>query len=170
MENLKGVLIGLFLLMFIAVPTESADNSTLRKRVPLVPDEWPTQVLYDTTIACYQGTVRWIMMANPTLIGQVPPPQIQRVMLEHCFCVLDVIRLQYSFPECVISLQDNPGVMFMSKSYQCINDYGKLPGIAVVTDNETKTDNSTSESLEGSKESPDQKQPDSSKSELIFQG
>ena len=31
-------------------------------------DEWTTQLLYDTTNACYTGTVRWIVMANPSLL------------------------------------------------------------------------------------------------------
>ena len=29
---------------------------------------WPTQIVYDTVNACYQGTYKWIVMANPTLI------------------------------------------------------------------------------------------------------
>ena len=32
--------------------------------------EWTTQLVYDTTNACYQGTVRWIVLLNPTLLGQ----------------------------------------------------------------------------------------------------
>ena len=60
---------------------------------------WPTQVLYDSVQACYQGTYRWIVLSNPALIGIIPPPQQQRAMIEHCFCVLDRVRKQYKFVE-----------------------------------------------------------------------
>ena len=59
-------------------------------------EEWTTQLLYDTTNACYAGTLRWIIMANPLLVGQPPPPIVQRQMIQHCFCVMDKIRDEYN--------------------------------------------------------------------------
>ena len=170
-----GMLIFLGVMVLVATPTEGSDNNTVihRGQPILVPSEWPTQVIYDTTNACYQGTVRWLMLYNPQLQGIVPPIQIQRAMVEHCFCVLDVIRLEMTFPEYVNILnQGDPGAIFMSRSFKCIREYGTLPGIAFVPDNSTTSDNSTiiEDLKEESQESPDQEETDSSKDSLIFQG
>ena len=146
---------------------------------------WPTQLLFDSTNACYQGTYKWIVMSNPILLGSVPPPQTQRAMIEHCFCVLDTIRLQYSYVEYMqmVMDQDKMGNLYYETALKCVTDHGTLQGIivlepkdnATVTDNETIIDNSTlkkEEPKEDSTESsPDQSEKESiSDSETIFQG
>ena len=146
---------------------------------------WPTQLLFDSTNACYQGTYKWIVMSNPILLGSVPPPQTQRAMIEHCFCVLDTIRLQYSYVEYMqmVMNQDKMGNLYYQTALKCVTDHGTLQGIivlepkdnATVTDNETIIDNSTlkkEEPKEDSKESsPDQSEKESiGDSETIFQG
>ena len=146
---------------------------------------WPTQLLFDSTNACYQGTYKWIVMSNPILLGSVPPPQTQRAMIEHCFCVLDTIRLQYSYVEYMqmVMDQDKMGNLYYETALKCVTDHGTLQGIivlepkdnATVTDNETIIDNSTlkkEEPKEDSKESsPDQSEKESiGDSETIFQG
>ena len=73
--------------------------------------EWTTQVLYDTTNACYAGTLRWIIMANPSLIGQPPPPLVQRQMIQHCFCVMDKIRNEFDMEQYVNLIKS--GLVFM---------------------------------------------------------
>jgi len=187
MENLKenqwnkivtvffGMLFFLGVMVLVATPTEGSDNNTVIQRGQsiLIPSEWPTQVIYDTINACYQGTVRWLILYNPQLQGTPPPIQIQRAMVEHCFCILDVIRLEMSFPEYIDILnQGDPDVLFMSRSFKCIREYGTLPGIVFIPDNSTTSDNSTTiEDLkEESQESPDQEETDFSKDSLIFQG
>ena len=146
---------------------------------------WPTQLLFDSTNACYQGTYKWIVMSNPILLGSVPPPQTQRAMIEHCFCVLDTIRLQYSYVEYMqmVMDQDKMGNLYYETALKCVTDHGTLQGIivlepkdnATVTENETIIDNSTlkkEEPKEDSKESsPDQSEKESiGDSETIFQG
>ena len=146
---------------------------------------WPTQLLFDSTNACYQGTYKWIVMSNPILLGSVPPPQTQRAMIEHCFCVLDTIRLQYSYVEYMqmVMNQDKMGNLYYETALKCVTDHGTLQGIivlepkdnATVTDNETIIDNSTlkkEEPKEDSTESsPDQSEKESiGDSETIFQG
>ena len=146
---------------------------------------WPTQLLFDSTNACYQGTYKWIVMSNPILLGSVPPPQTQRAMIEHCFCVLDTIRLQYSYVEYMqmVMNQEKMGDLYYQTALKCVMDHGTLQGIivlepkdnATVTDNETIIDNSTlkkEEPKEDSTESsPDQSEKESiGDSETIFQG
>ena len=146
---------------------------------------WPTQLLFDSTNACYQGTYKWIVMSNPILLGAVPPPQTQRAMIEHCFCVLDTIRLQYSYVEYMqmVMDQDKMGNLYYETALKCVTDHGTLQGIivlepkdnATVTENETIIDNSTlkkEEPKEDSTESsPDQSEKESiGDSETIFQG
>ena len=146
---------------------------------------WPTQLLFDSTNACYQGTYRWIVMSNPVLLGSVPPPQTQRAMIEHCFCVLDTIRLQYSYVEYMqmVMNQDKMGNLYYETALKCVTDHGTLQGIivlepkdnATVTENETIIDNSTLKKEEPKKDSsessPDQPEKEPiSDSETIFQG
>ena len=109
-------------------------------------DEWTTQLLYDTTNACYTGTVRWIVMANPSLIGQPPPPLVQRQIIQHCFCVLDKIRNEYTHGEYVefITSGLSVGQLFMDKAYECMAEFDTMNGIFITKDqldNYTKTDN-----------------------------
>jgi len=146
---------------------------------------WPTQLLFDSTNGCYQGTYRWIVMSNPVLLGSVPPPQTQRAMIEHCFCVLDTIRLQYSYVEYMqmVMNQEKMGDLYYQTALKCVMDHGTLQGIivlepkdnATVTDNETIIDNSTLKKEEPKKDSlessPDQPEKEPiSDSETIFQG
>ena len=146
---------------------------------------WPTQLLFDSTNACYQGTYRWIVMSNPVLLGSVPPPQTQRAMIEHCFCVLDTIRLQYSYVEYMqmVMDQDKMENLYYETALKCVTDHGTLQGIivlepkdnATVTEKETIIDNSTLKKEEPKKDSlessPDQSEKDPiSDSETIFQG
>ena len=78
----------IFLIVFFVKGLRAEDNQT--KKIEL--KEWTTQLLYDTTNACYSGTIRWIVLSNPALIGQVPDLSSQRQMMIHCFCVMDRIR------------------------------------------------------------------------------
>ena len=55
-------------------------------------DEWSSQLVYDTLGACYQGTIKWVILSNPSLLGQAPGPMAMRQMMEHCFCVMDKVR------------------------------------------------------------------------------
>ena len=146
---------------------------------------WPTQLLFDSTNACYQGTYKWIVMSNPTLLGTIPPPQTQRAMIEHCFCVLDRIRIQYSYVEYVqlVVNQSEMGNLYYTTALKCVTEHKTLQGIivleqkdnATVTDNETIIDNSTLKKEEPKKDSlessPDQPEKEPiSDSETIFQG
>ena len=146
---------------------------------------WPSQLLYDSVNACYQGTYKWIVLANPILLGTIPPPPTQRAMVEHCFCVLDTIRSKFPFVEYMKLIPDQNvmGNLYYTTALKCVSDHGTLQGIiklepndnATVTDNETIIDNSTlkkEEPKEDSKESsPDQSEKESiGDSETIFQG
>ena len=46
-------------------------------------DEWRSQLIFDTVQACYQGTIRWVLLSNPALLNQIPSPLAQRQMMEH---------------------------------------------------------------------------------------
>ena len=63
-------------------------------------DKWSSQLVYDTIGACYQGTIRWVILTNPSLLGQLPGAMAQRQMVEHCFCVMDKIRKEGWKEEC----------------------------------------------------------------------
>ena len=157
------------------------DNSSEKiLKKALNDNEWTSQIIYDTVNACYQGTVKWIIMANPQLMGTVPPPMVQRKMLIHCFCVLDKIRIEYPLSKYAERVFDGEwtGNLFMAKAVECMNNESTLGGILELpTDNETKTDNKTiivpEPKQEYSKESlPDQTQEEESDTGLksIFQG
>ena len=141
---------------------------------------WSSQLIYDTANGCFQGTLRWIVMANPALIGRTPPPPVQRAILEHCFCVLDKLRNQYNIVE-YFQLSSQPAVMgqlFHSTALMCVQNNGTLQGIITInesTDNETTIDNSTviPEKQEDSEESlPDQSKEESPNEDTkpTFQG
>ena len=115
-------------------------RSTVFLKVPN--DEWPTQVIFDTTNICYQGTVRWIAMGNPNLLSQVPPYPIARAMTIHCFCVLDKLRTEYRYTPYVdmLSTDDpaNPQKLpnkFMEKSVECIREHDTLSGLIILDPN-----------------------------------
>ena len=136
---------------------------------------WPTQVLYDSVQACYQGTYRWIVLSNPALIGIIPPPQTQRAMIKHCFCVLDRVRKQYSFVEYMKQApnQEAIGNLYYETALKCVTENGTLQGILYLqrnSDNETiikpEKPKDSSESLpDQSKEKESNGLPDT-----VFQG
>ena len=113
-------------------------------------DKWSSQLVYDTLGACYQGTIKWIIMTNPSLLGQTPGPGAQRQMIEHCFCVMDKVRKNQPLEEYAKKIFDQVyiGDLFMRKAIECIGEYKTLPSFfnmkLPTSDNETKSDNSTS--------------------------
>ena len=145
-------------------------------------DEWPSQILYDTIGACYQGTVKWVVMSNPGLIGQIPSPMAQRQMVEHCFCVMDKIRKEIEYKEYIKNVTDMnwTGNLFMSKAAECVVEYQTLPSFFMkIPDNKTKTnDNETIIEIPKDKPKDSQDEPpgqkpiesDNGLPETIFQG
>ena len=111
-----------------------------------VPDDgWPSQVIYDTTNVCYNGTLRWVAMGNPHLLNQPPPYQIGRMMVVHCFCVIDKVRTEYKYKAYVDFInEDNKNAptlipkLFMGKSLECIKEYGTLAGLVILDDEALK--------------------------------
>ena len=143
---------------------------------------WPTQIVYDSVNACHQGTYRWIVMNNPSLIGTIPPPHTQRMMIEHCFCVLDRVRKDYKFTD---YLQITPneqmvGNLYYQTALKCVTENGTLQGIIYLKakDNGTNSDNTTIVPDKPEKDTPKEEslpdQPKKEKSnglpETIFQG
>ena len=175
-------IVAVFLLCMILVGTFTArgeDNNTLEINTTEI--GWPTQILYDSVNACYQGTYRWIVLSNPALIGIIPPPQTQRAMIQHCFCVLDRIRKDYSFVE-YIKIAPNEqmiGNLYYETALKCVTENGTLQGIITIepnSDNETKKENKTIIKPEEPQDSKEESLPDQPKEEsnglpeTIFQG
>jgi hypothetical protein len=140
---------------------------------------WPSSLIYDITNGCVQGTLQWIVKSNPALIGRIPPLPAQRLMLEHCFCLLDRIRNQYNLEEYfkMITQPKVFGEVRTQTAIRCIKHDGTLRGMVTLnetTDNGTAIDNSTviPEKQEDSENSsPDQPREESSnESGSIFQG
>jgi len=157
-----------FMIVGVGEVLKAEDNKTK--------DEWSTQLLYDTVNACYQGTVRWIMMANPSLIGQAPPLIVQRQMVQHCFCVLDKIRDEFTHGKYVALVESGlpVGELFMKKAYACIGEFDTMKGIIVMQDqldNSTKIENET-EVIPTEPEGPEESMPDEQleQQETIIQG
>ena len=189
----KILFIWLFLLFFIfggmvmVSQVKAEDNKTVEftdKGWPKIldDDKWTTQLLFDTVQACYQGTVRWIVISNPTLLGQIPTLAAQRQMMEHCFCVMDKIRKENKVKEYKKKVL-NPewgGNLFMPKAMECVGEYKTLPSfftdiIVIPSDNETKKENKIiikpEEPQDLQEESPDQPKEESEGSpQTIFQG
>ena len=180
-----GVLVFLLVILLVGVFAVRAEDNTTRKKVIL--KEWTTQLLYDTTNACYQGTIRWIVLTNPALIGQTPGWQSQRQMLVHCFCVMERIRKNIKIEEYQKKVFDQEwtGNTFMTKALECIKEEKTLPSFFVIegergiksipTPKEMETENSIvvpdGETEDSQEESPDQKQEESEGSpQTIFQG
>ena len=88
-------------------------------------DVWPSQILYDTIGACYTGTIKWVVLTNPSLIGQIPSPMAQRQMVEHCFCVMDYIRKELKYQEYIKKVPDITwtGKLFMDNAAKCVGEY-----------------------------------------------
>ena len=180
-----GVLVFLLVILLVGVFAVRAEDNKTRKKVIL--KEWTTQLLYDTTNACYQGTIRWIVLTNPNLIGQTPGWQSQRQMIVHCFCVMERIRKEITIKEYQKNVfnQEWTGNLFMTKALECIKEEETLPSFFVIqgdrgikpipTPKEMETENSIvvpdGETEDSQEESPDQKQEESEGSpETIFQG
>ncbi len=180
-----GVLVFLLVILLVGVFAVRAEDNKTRKKVIL--KEWTTQLLYDTTNACYQGTIRWIVLTNPNLIGQTPGWQSQRQMIVHCFCVMERIRKEITIKEYQKNVfnQEWTGNLFMTKALECIKEEKTLPSFFVIegekgiksipTPKEMETENSIvvpdGETEDSQEESPDQKQEESEGSpETIFQG
>ena len=143
-------------------------------------DKWSSQLVYDTIGACYQGTIRWVILTNPSLLGQLPGAMAQRQMVEHCFCVMDKIRKEVKLEDYRKKVLDPEwtGNIFMLKAVECVSEYETLPSFFMklpMPDNATKTDNEKVEKLkvlpaepEGPEESsPDEKPKDQ---QIILQG
>ena len=182
-----GLIFGLivFLMVFFVKGANAEDNKTIEftdRGWPMILDEdkWRTQLLFDTVQACYQATIRWIFLSNPSLLGQVASPIAQRQMMEHCFCVMDKIRKENKVKEYKKEVLDPEwgGNLFMLKAMECVKEYKTLPSFfksIIELDNETKKENKIIIKPEGPQdspeESPDQKQEESGGSpQTIFQG
>jgi len=173
----------IFLMVFFVKGVRAEDNET--KKVVL--KEWTTQLLYDTTNACYEGTIRWVLLTHPSLLGQPPNWRSQRQMIEHCFCVMDRIRKEIKIEDYQKLVYDPvwTGNTFMVKAMECVKEEKTLPSFFVIQDKKIKTtpipkvktdDNETKkvipEKSEDSKdELPSQKPKESEEdSTTIFQG
>jgi len=150
--------------------------------------EWTTQLLYDTTNACYEGTIRWVLLTHPSLLGQPPNWRSQRQMIEHCFCVMDRIRKEIKIEDYQKLVYDPEwtGNTFMLKAMECVKEEKTLPSFFVIQGEEgikttpipkVKTDDNEKkkvipEKSEDSKdELPSQKPKESEEdSTTIFQG
>ena len=186
---IMSVLLFVMILLVVGiVAVKAEDNKTTDEPVftergfpkILDDDKWVSQLVYDTINACYQGTIRWVVMSNPSLLGRIPAPIAQRQMVEHCFCVMDKIRKENKVEEYVKKVI-NPqwgGNLFMLKAVECVRKYATLPSFFMklpMPDNATKTDDEKVEKLkvlpaepEGLEESsPDEKLKDQ---QTILQG
>ena len=176
------MIIGIVIVLIITSSSKvgAIDNKTIDgpPRTPggypliLEDDVWPSQILYDTIGACYQGTIKWVVLSNPNLIGQIPSPMAQRQMVEHCFCVMDKIRKEIKYGEYIkkVSNVNWAGKLFMSKAAECVGEYETLPSFFMkIPDNETTIN--PKESEDSKDELPSQKPKESKKdSTTIFQG
>ena len=174
-----GGLIFLLILILTGLFAVRAEDNKTRKKVIL--KEWTTQLLYDTTNACYQGTIRWIVLTNPALIGQTPGWQSQRQMLVHCFCVMERIRKNIKIEEYQKKVFDQEwtGNTFMTKALECVKEEKTLPSFFVIEGDKgikskptpKKKETNNGETDDSQEESPDQKQEESEGSpQTIFQG
>ena len=183
---IMGVLLVVMILLVAGVAVVKAeDNKTIEfddKGWPKIldDDEWRSQLVFDTVQACYQGTIRWVLLSNPSLLNQIPSPIAQRQMMEHCFCVMDKIRKENKIEDYKKKVLDPEwgGNLFMLKAMECVGDYETLPSFFMkmpTPDNETKKENKIiikpEESQDLQEESPDQPKEESEGSpQTIFQG
>ena len=175
MKYIKFILCMLFVfgIMVMVSQVNAEDNKTIEfddKGWPKIldDDEWRSQLIFDTVQACYQGTIRWVLLSNPSLLNQIPSPIAQRQMMEHCFCVMDKIRKENKIEDYKKKVL-NPewgGNLFMLKAVECVGEYETLPSFFMkmpIPDNETKTDNEKVEKLEvlpAEPEGPEESSPD----------
>ena len=193
-EKLAKIIMGVLLFLLIMIVAglfvvKAEDNKTTdepkftKGGFPIILDEgkWSTQLVYDTIGACYQGTIRWIILTNPSLLGQLPGPMAQRQMMEHCFCVMDKIRKENKIEDYKKKVLDPEwgGNLFMLKAMECVGEYETLPSFFMkmpTPDNETKKENKViikpeEPSQDSQEESPDQPKEESEGSpQTIFQG
>ena len=180
-EKLAKIIMSVLLFLLILIVAgmfvvKAEDNKTTDKPMftergfpkILDDDKWVSQLVYDTIGACYQGTIRWVILSNPSLLGQLPAPIAQRQMVEHCFCVMDKIRKENKVEEYVKKIIDPlwGGNLFMLKAVECVSEYETLPSFFMkmpIPDNATKTDNGTIDKLEvlpAEPEGPEESSPD----------
>ena len=188
--------IWLFLMLFIfggmvmVSQVKAEDNKTIEFTDMGWPkilddDKWTTQMLFDTVQACYQGTIRWVVLSHPTLLNQIPTLAAQRQMMEHCFCVMDKIRKENKVEDYRKKVLDPEwgGNLFMLKAMECVNKYKTLPSfftkiIETPSDNETITNDNDKivipeDKPKDSQDEPPGQKPKESKNGLpatIFQG
>ena len=183
---IMGVLLVVMILLVAGVAVVKAeDNKTIEfddKGWPKIldDDEWRSQLVFDTVQACYQGTIRWVLLSNPSLLNQIPSPIAQRQMMEHCFCVMDKIRKENKIEDYKKKVLDPEwgGNLFMLKAMECVGEYETLPSFFMkmpTPDNETKKENKIiikpEEPQNSQEESPDQPKEESEGSpQTIFQG
>ena len=178
-----GVLIFLLILILTGLFTVRAeDNKTIDEPVftergfpkILDDDKWTSQLIYDTIGACYQGTIRWVLLSNPSLLNQIPSPIAQRQMMEHCFCVMDKIRKEHEIKEYREKVFDKEfiGNLFMVKATECVGEYETLPSFFMKMPKDNETKNVIPEESEDSKDELPSQKPKESKedSTTIFQG
>jgi len=175
-----------FMLVGVGEVIKAEDNKTIEfddKGWPKIldDDEWRSQLVFDTVQACYQGTIRWVLLSNPSLLNQIPSPIAQRQMMEHCFCVMDKIRKENKIEDYKKKVLDPEwgGNLFMLKAMECVGEYKTLPSFFIkmpTPDNETKKENKIiikpeEPSQDLQEESPDQPKEESEGSpQTIFQG
>ena len=182
---IMSVLLFLIIMLVAGIFVVKAEDNETKK---VVLKEWTTQLLYDTTNACYEGTIRWVLLSHPSLLGQPPNWRSQRQMIEHCFCVMDRIRKEIKIEDYQKQVFDPvwTGNTFMVKAIECVKEEKTLPSFFVIRGDEgikttpipkVKTnDNETKkvipEKSEDSKdELPSQKPKESEEdSTTIFQG
>ena len=155
-EKLAKIIMSVLLFLLILIVAgmfvvRAEDNKTIDEPVftergfPKILDDdtWTSQLIYDTIGACYQGTIRWVVLSNPSILGQIPSPIAQRQMVEHCFCVMDMIRKEHKVKEYKKKVIDPEwgGNLFMLKAMECVGKYETLPSFFMkmpTPDNETK--------------------------------
>ena len=191
-EKFTKIVMGVLLFLIILLVTgifaaRAEDNKTIEftdRGWPKIldDDKWTTQMLFDTVQACYQGTIRWVVLSHPSLLSQIPTLAAQRQMMEHCFCVMDKIRKENKVKDYrkKVLVPEWGGNLFMLKAMECVNEYKTLPSfftniIEPPLDNKTTNDNEKKvipEKSEDSKdELPSQKPKESEEdSTTIFQG
>jgi len=191
-EKLAKIIMTVLLFLIIMLVAgmfvvKAEDNKTIDEPVftergwPKILDDnkWTTQLIFDTVQACYQGTIRWVVLSHPTLLNQIPTLAAQRQMMEHCFCVMDKIRKENKVEEYKKKVL-NPewgGNLFMLKAMECVNEYKTLPSfftniIPTPPDNNDKIVTPEDKPKDSQDEPPGQK-PKESKNGLpatIFQG
>jgi hypothetical protein len=177
-----GVLLFLIIMLVVGISSIRAeDNKTIEftdRGWPKILDDnkWTTQLIFDTVQACYQGTIRWVVLSHPTLLNQIPTLAAQRQMMEHCFCVMDKIRKENKVKEYRKKVLDPEwgGNLFMLKAMECVGEYKTLPSFFMkmpTPDNENKIIIKPEEPQDLQEESPDQPKEESEGSpQTIFQG